>query len=146
MLLQPRNRTQAFFGSNESTEIETLDEFLCRVDGCDPTQVSLQGWVFQEVDFSALSPEEFSKYNFAKASLWGCTLPDGISAEDLRARGATVLENSHDVPFKVRSPLFTSLPPFDQLEIIWRAWRLSELLCTPKKSWGCTTLPYTFGI
>jgi len=115
----------AFKGSNEENEIETLDEFLTKVDGNEPASLDLSGWVFQAVDFSSLPAEQFLQYppshfiyfnyffvllfylkplgrfNFSRASLWGCVLPDGVNPNMLRAQGAVVLENPLDVPFKV---------------------------------------------
>jgi hypothetical protein len=40
------------------------------------------------------------RYNFCRAALWGCTLPDGVKPDILRSQGAVVLENPLDVPFK----------------------------------------------
>lgn len=90
----------AFKGSNEENEIETLDEFLTKVDGNEPASLDLSGWVFQAVDFSTLPAEQFLQFNFSRASLWGCVLPDGVNPNMLRAQGAVVLENPLDVPFK----------------------------------------------
>jgi hypothetical protein len=52
----------AFKGANEDNEIETLDEFLAKVDGHEPAALSLSGWVFQAVDFSALPAAQFLQY------------------------------------------------------------------------------------
>lgn len=52
----------AFKGSNEENEIETLDEFLTKVDGNEPASLDLSGWVFQAVDFSTLPAEQFLQY------------------------------------------------------------------------------------
>lgn len=43
------------------------------------------------------------RYNFKRASLWGCVLPDGVKPDMLRTQGAVVLENPVGVPFKVRA-------------------------------------------
>jgi predicted Rossmann-fold nucleotide-binding protein len=90
----------AFEGSNEDHEIETLDEFLERVADMDPNTLSLDGWTFQAVDFSPMTPERFNMFNWKGANLWGCTFPEGISSQDVRRKDAVVLDNMGDVPFK----------------------------------------------
>ena len=71
----------AFHGSNEEYEIETLGEFQCMVHGKDPSSLKLDGWVFQEVDFSPLEPDYLNQINFTGASFWGCKFPDDFDVQ-----------------------------------------------------------------
>lgn len=87
----------SFAGANERYEIEDVEEFRNLIKGQDPKTLSLKGWVFQEVD---LSQEKLDQFNFKGAFFLGCTLPEGVKENDLRAQGAHVMENSPFIPFK----------------------------------------------
>jgi predicted Rossmann-fold nucleotide-binding protein len=90
-----------FAGQNASDEIETLEEFLERVKDKDPKTLSLQGWNFQEVDFSSMDLQVFNSYNWHGAVFWGCAFPKGISSNDMKLKGCEVWENHPDLPFKL---------------------------------------------
>eukprot|EP00009_Paramoeba_aestuarina_P016352 CAMPEP_0201523838 /NCGR_PEP_ID=MMETSP0161_2-20130828/20955_1 /ASSEMBLY_ACC=CAM_ASM_000251 /TAXON_ID=180227 /ORGANISM="Neoparamoeba aestuarina, Strain SoJaBio B1-5/56/2" /LENGTH=479 /DNA_ID=CAMNT_0047923063 /DNA_START=108 /DNA_END=1547 /DNA_ORIENTATION=- len=85
--------------SNKSEDEEwskLSDEVVLELAG----KVSMEGWVFQEVDFSLEPKDRWLSYNFSGASFWGCIFPDGVSASSLSARGATVFDNHPSLPFR----------------------------------------------
>jgi hypothetical protein len=63
-----------FAGENEEFEIETIAEFRKKTCGLAPKDIHLDGWVFQEVDFSSVPLDDFSQYDVRGASFWGCTV------------------------------------------------------------------------
>jgi predicted Rossmann-fold nucleotide-binding protein len=89
-----------FLGQNEENEIETYEEFLEKIEGKDPLSIDMTGWNFQAVDFSAMDPEVWKKYNFKGASFWGCTFPKGVMVSVLRSDGLMIWENFDGLPFK----------------------------------------------
>lgn len=93
---------RVFHGSNEETEIETVDEFLSHIQGRDPSTIRLRGYVFQQVSFgTCVSEDVWNKLDFTGAEFWGCELPPYTNAEEVRRRGAgTVAEQPTDLPFK----------------------------------------------
>eukprot|EP01094_Clydonella_sp_ATCC50884_P025259 TRINITY_DN6579_c0_g1_i1.p1 TRINITY_DN6579_c0_g1~~TRINITY_DN6579_c0_g1_i1.p1 ORF type:complete len:430 (+),score=89.80 TRINITY_DN6579_c0_g1_i1:75-1364(+) len=114
-----------FAGENEHNEIETFHEFETRLRDLGlshPSQVKLAGWVFQAVDFTRASVEDFRQYDVSDAYFWGCDFPEGIRANDLRERGAHVLEQEPRLPFKMfRSFMYTQkeMQECDQVVYKW---------------------------
>jgi hypothetical protein len=104
-----------FTGSNQEFEIETVNEFQKRVnemmesfiitdENPTPLLLTFDGWDFQQVDFSAaqppFTPEQWNLFDFKGASLFGCTLPNFVTADELRDQGAFVAEQPTHLPFK----------------------------------------------
>ena len=59
----------------------------------------MEGFIFQEVDFSQAS--YFSNLPLNGASFWACKFPEGITSNDIRKMGARyVTSNPPSVPFK----------------------------------------------
>jgi predicted Rossmann-fold nucleotide-binding protein len=99
-----------FRGANEELEIEDYAEFLLKTKDKDLSKLAIYGdWVFQEVDYSAETPQSWSRYNFDGCWFWGCTLPSFTTAHELRVSGAHVNENPKYLPFKpFRAFMYTS--------------------------------------
>ncbi|CAM9412964.1 unnamed protein product, partial [Ectocarpus fasciculatus] len=70
---------------------------------------TMDGWVFQEVDFSHMDVALLLSVPMHGAMFWGCTFPAGVTDEDIRHRGAKyVMSNPDFLPFKpLRAFLYT---------------------------------------
>jgi len=66
-----------FAGNNGEYEIETLDEFLELANKMELAEVGKHPFVFQEVDFSPLTADQFNSYHFKDCQFWGCIFPKG---------------------------------------------------------------------
>ena len=105
-----------FQGSNGAGEIETLEEFLLEIsqhDG-DISQMSFDGWTFTDIDFRdpRVAPR-WNIFNWTGAIFYGCVFP--CKDDEMRARGARVIQQLDTVPFKVfRSFMYTQ----EELELV----------------------------
>lgn len=60
-----------FRGANEELEIEDYSEFLLKIKNKDVSKLASYGdWIFQEVDFSAETPQSWACYNFQNCWFW----------------------------------------------------------------------------
>jgi predicted Rossmann-fold nucleotide-binding protein len=93
-----------FAGTNQSGVFEDLGELISHVEnyyGSWDNVPSMEGWVFQEVDFSSLGAELFTALPVKGANFWGCIFPSGVSDDDVRRMGASyVMTNPTSLPFK----------------------------------------------
>eukprot|EP01125_Pyxidicula_operculata_P005781 TRINITY_DN2017_c2_g1_i4.p2 TRINITY_DN2017_c2_g1~~TRINITY_DN2017_c2_g1_i4.p2 ORF type:complete len:359 (-),score=82.08 TRINITY_DN2017_c2_g1_i4:92-1168(-) len=97
---EERDLYDPFKGNNEEFEIEDIDEFHSKLVGKDIETLSMSKWVFQAVDFSHEPIDMFRRYNIKGAWFLGCLFPNGVSLQELRDRGARVMDNQFDeVPF-----------------------------------------------
>ena len=82
--------------------------------------MSLKNWVFQEVDFSEEPLDTWNALNLQGAYFWGCKFPTGVQSLEVMNRGAHVLENPVDVPFKaLRAFMYTQKELMDTDEEIY---------------------------
>lgn len=102
-----------FAGSNQRGVFEDFKEFETEVmtscGGWDYL-LSMDGWIFQEVNFSGnMSKESFLSLPMEGASFWGCIFPEGVTDDDVRKRGSKyVMSNPDSLPFKpLRAFLYT---------------------------------------
>ena len=110
---------KTFEGSNQDYEIETLSEFVLKIEGLESSGVKLKGWTFTQVDFSRqqqppsadsettttptttntttsegfITAEAWGKFDLTGAEFWGCTFPSYTNEEEVRSRGAMVMSN-----------------------------------------------------
>src|SRR3989338_11539289 len=85
-------------GVNELGEIEDYQEFLEKV--VSEERINLDEWVFQEVDLSEEPLERWEKYSLKGTWFGGCKFPKGVTIDSLRARGAIIMTNPPDLPYK----------------------------------------------
>lgn len=101
-----------FSGSNQKGVFEDIGEVetevLKRFGGWSHV-TTMDGWVFQEVDFSHMDVALLLSVPMHGAMFWGCTFPAGVTDEDIRHRGAKyVMSNPDFLPFKpLRAFLYT---------------------------------------
>lgn len=62
-----------FKGNNESNEMETLEEYLSRAQA----DQSFEDVVFQQINFTSLSAEDFLRFSYNSAWFLGCSFPNG---------------------------------------------------------------------
>lgn len=67
-------------------EIESFEEFRCLKDNVNPNELQLRGWVFQGVDLTADTLENFQQYNMEGAVFLGCEFPEGVTVPNLVSR------------------------------------------------------------
>lgn len=81
-------------------EIETFEEFEERV--LQTGQKDLSPYVFQEVDFSSMTREQWEELQLKVRGAWfiGCQPPRGVERDQLTRAGAVVLVNDPALPFK----------------------------------------------
>eukprot|EP01126_Amoeba_proteus_P016221 TRINITY_DN17476_c0_g1_i1.p1 TRINITY_DN17476_c0_g1~~TRINITY_DN17476_c0_g1_i1.p1 ORF type:complete len:394 (-),score=65.87 TRINITY_DN17476_c0_g1_i1:44-1225(-) len=106
-----------FKGNNEANEIEDFDEFLSRIEGKEPSSVSLSGWYFSQVDLHLVKVEDWNKFDIKGALFMSCTFPPGVSSASVRKRGASVWDKIEGIPFEChRGFMYTQeeLLPIDQ--------------------------------
>jgi predicted Rossmann-fold nucleotide-binding protein len=118
---QTKSATRAHFdpfsGSNQPGEFETLEEFEQFVEekyhGISGL-TDMEGFIFQEVDFSQVS--YFSSLPLQGASFWACKFPNNLTSNDIRQMGARyVTSNPPTVPFK---PLRAFLYNQDEMALV----------------------------
>ena len=72
---------------DSAVRIDTYADFVHKTRGCaSPKDVKLKDWVFQGVDFTNDSLENFKQYNVEKAIFLGCTFPSGVSTTMLQTK------------------------------------------------------------
>jgi len=86
-----------FAGSNEHSEIETLEEFFLKTDN--QKDILLKGWNFQAVDFSLMSLEQWNSYNWNGAVFMGCFFPEGVTPKKTKKNSMSSLGKSNRCPF-----------------------------------------------
>ena len=107
---------------DDDCEVESYEDFLKMVVGEKVTD--LAPFVFQEVDFSAEPPERWAAYAMTGAWFFGCLFPEGVTAQAVRSRGATVLANDDTVPFKLhRSRLYTQSELIEHSDTIYHYYK-----------------------
>jgi hypothetical protein len=90
-------------------DLREAEDEVTRLYGDWTHVTSMQGWIFQEVDFSRLGAELFLSLPMHGAMFWGCRFPGDVSDDQVRSCGAKyVMGNPAGLPFKpLRAFLYT---------------------------------------
>lgn len=136
--LVPENRSAVratydpFAGSNQKGQFENFGQFYSMVvneyDSNFSNITDMSGWVFQEVDLSSMTKEQFVSLPLKGSAFLSCIFPDGVYEEEVRRIGAThVLFNPKSLPFKPLRPVLYNQQELATVDAtIYEFWKSSS--------------------